>query len=147
MFWSLKAEITDVLTITAENTSTGHGSHKLATAATSVLNGSKDDEHLHGDTGIWSDTAWRNLGGKQQVHMERQASWTLTVALRWFTFCEHFQISALKPGEHSGLRAHHRRGAGWRVACVHSVAKAGVCRRFTDCVSRPSFVIFFDRAR
>ncbi|XP_075021797.1 N-acetylglucosamine-1-phosphotransferase subunit gamma isoform X1 [Calonectris borealis] len=40
----------------AENTSVEHLSHKLATAVTTVLNGSKDDEHLHGDTGIWNDT-------------------------------------------------------------------------------------------
>ncbi|KAK4813653.1 hypothetical protein QYF61_014952 [Mycteria americana] len=40
----------------AENTSAEHVSHKLATAATTVLNGPKEDEHLHGDTGIWNDT-------------------------------------------------------------------------------------------
>ncbi|XP_029857153.1 N-acetylglucosamine-1-phosphotransferase subunit gamma isoform X2 [Aquila chrysaetos chrysaetos] len=40
----------------AENTSAEHVSHKLATAVTTVFNGSKDDEHLHGDTGIWNDT-------------------------------------------------------------------------------------------
>ncbi|XP_030339949.1 N-acetylglucosamine-1-phosphotransferase subunit gamma isoform X3 [Strigops habroptila] len=40
----------------AENTSVEHVSHKLATAVTTPLNGSKDDEHLHGDTGIWNDT-------------------------------------------------------------------------------------------
>ncbi|KAM6196861.1 N-acetylglucosamine-1-phosphotransferase subunit gamma isoform 2-T2 [Sarcoramphus papa] len=40
----------------AENTSVEHGSHKLATAVTTVFNGSKDDEHLRGDTGIWNAT-------------------------------------------------------------------------------------------
>ncbi|KAM6077752.1 N-acetylglucosamine-1-phosphotransferase subunit gamma isoform 1-T1 [Theristicus caerulescens] len=40
----------------AENTSVEYVSHKLATAVTTVLNGAKDDEHLHGDTGIWNDT-------------------------------------------------------------------------------------------
>ncbi|XP_051643097.1 N-acetylglucosamine-1-phosphotransferase subunit gamma isoform X2 [Manacus candei] len=39
----------------AENTSVEYVSHKLATAVTTVLNGSKD-EHLHGDTGIWNYT-------------------------------------------------------------------------------------------
>ncbi|XP_074775429.1 N-acetylglucosamine-1-phosphotransferase subunit gamma isoform X2 [Athene noctua] len=41
----------------AENTSVEHVSHKPVTAATTTLNGSKDDEHLHGDTGVWNDTA------------------------------------------------------------------------------------------
>ncbi|XP_074960606.1 N-acetylglucosamine-1-phosphotransferase subunit gamma isoform X3 [Phalacrocorax aristotelis] len=36
----------------AENTSVEYVSHKLATAATTVLNGSKNNEHLHGDTGV-----------------------------------------------------------------------------------------------
>uniref|UniRef100_A0A8B9MVN6 N-acetylglucosamine-1-phosphotransferase subunit gamma n=1 Tax=Accipiter nisus TaxID=211598 RepID=A0A8B9MVN6_9AVES len=40
----------------AENTSVEQVSHKLATAVTTVFNGSKDDEHLRGDTGIWNDT-------------------------------------------------------------------------------------------
>ncbi|XP_062491059.1 N-acetylglucosamine-1-phosphotransferase subunit gamma isoform X2 [Pezoporus occidentalis] len=40
----------------AENTSVEHVSHKLPTAMTTLLNGSKDDEHLHGDTGVWNDT-------------------------------------------------------------------------------------------
>ncbi|XP_010163568.1 N-acetylglucosamine-1-phosphotransferase subunit gamma, partial [Antrostomus carolinensis] len=41
----------------AENTSVEHKSHKLATAVTTVLNGSKDGEHLHGDMGMWNYTA------------------------------------------------------------------------------------------
>ncbi|XP_075756107.1 N-acetylglucosamine-1-phosphotransferase subunit gamma isoform X1 [Pelodiscus sinensis] len=41
----------------AENTSTEHLIHKLVTAKTSVLNSSKTNEHLHGETaGIWNDT-------------------------------------------------------------------------------------------
>ncbi|XP_057275642.1 N-acetylglucosamine-1-phosphotransferase subunit gamma isoform X6 [Pezoporus wallicus] len=40
----------------AENTSVEHVSHKLPTAMTTLLNGSKDDAHLHGDTGVWNDT-------------------------------------------------------------------------------------------
>ncbi|XP_059717878.1 N-acetylglucosamine-1-phosphotransferase subunit gamma isoform X2 [Haemorhous mexicanus] len=40
----------------AGNTSVEYVSHQLATAVASVLNGSKDDEHLHGDTGIWNYT-------------------------------------------------------------------------------------------
>nr|XP_021147470.1 N-acetylglucosamine-1-phosphotransferase subunit gamma isoform X2 [Columba livia] len=40
----------------SENTSVEHVSPKLAAAVTAVPNGSKTDEHLHGDTGIWNDT-------------------------------------------------------------------------------------------
>ncbi|KAM4892097.1 N-acetylglucosamine-1-phosphotransferase subunit gamma isoform 2-T2 [Sylvia borin] len=40
----------------AGNTSVEYVSHQPATAVASVLNGSKDDEHLHGDTGIWNYT-------------------------------------------------------------------------------------------
>uniref|UniRef100_A0A8C6J5U9 Uncharacterized protein n=2 Tax=Melopsittacus undulatus TaxID=13146 RepID=A0A8C6J5U9_MELUD len=40
----------------AENTSVEHVSHKQATAMTTLLTGLKNDEHLHGDTGVWNDT-------------------------------------------------------------------------------------------
>ncbi|XP_039416201.1 N-acetylglucosamine-1-phosphotransferase subunit gamma isoform X1 [Corvus cornix cornix] len=40
----------------AGNTSVEYVSHHLATAVASVLNRSKDDKHLHGDTGIWNYT-------------------------------------------------------------------------------------------
>ncbi|XP_050823617.1 N-acetylglucosamine-1-phosphotransferase subunit gamma isoform X4 [Gopherus flavomarginatus] len=41
---------------TAENTSAEHVIHKVVTAKPSVLNGSKANEHLQEDTGIWNDT-------------------------------------------------------------------------------------------
>ncbi|XP_068555839.1 N-acetylglucosamine-1-phosphotransferase subunit gamma [Anas acuta] len=40
----------------AENTSIQHVNHEGAAAETTVLNRSKNDEHLHGDTGIQHDT-------------------------------------------------------------------------------------------
>ncbi|XP_074409387.1 N-acetylglucosamine-1-phosphotransferase subunit gamma isoform X2 [Zonotrichia albicollis] len=40
----------------AGNSSVEYVRHQLATAVASVLNGSKDDEHLHGDTGMWNYT-------------------------------------------------------------------------------------------
>ncbi|XP_059572630.1 N-acetylglucosamine-1-phosphotransferase subunit gamma [Alligator mississippiensis] len=40
----------------AENTSAEHSVSKLLTAKPTILNGSKDNEHLRGDTGIWNDT-------------------------------------------------------------------------------------------
>lgn len=40
----------------AGNTSVEYISHQLATAVASVLNRSKDDKHLHGDTGVWNYT-------------------------------------------------------------------------------------------
>ncbi|KAM6113947.1 N-acetylglucosamine-1-phosphotransferase subunit gamma isoform 2-T2 [Pterocles gutturalis] len=40
----------------AENASIKHAGDKPATAATAVLHGWKDDEHLRGDTGVWNDT-------------------------------------------------------------------------------------------
>uniref|UniRef100_A0A8D2PLT6 N-acetylglucosamine-1-phosphotransferase subunit gamma n=1 Tax=Zosterops lateralis melanops TaxID=1220523 RepID=A0A8D2PLT6_ZOSLA len=40
----------------AGNTGVEYVSHQPATAVASVVNGSKDDEHLHGDTGIWNYT-------------------------------------------------------------------------------------------
>uniref|UniRef100_A0A674HJY7 N-acetylglucosamine-1-phosphotransferase subunit gamma n=2 Tax=Taeniopygia guttata TaxID=59729 RepID=A0A674HJY7_TAEGU len=46
----------NVLMFKTGNTSVEYVSHQLATAVASVLNGSKDDEHLHGNTGIWNYT-------------------------------------------------------------------------------------------
>lgn len=101
------------LNFTAGNTGVEYVSHQPATAVASVVNGSKDDEHLHGDTGIWNYTVWRHLGGT-----EFKLNWTCVMPKRWFTFLWvllTFWISALKQIECSRVRAHHNENS-WLVS-------------------------------